>query len=103
MNVLLIILITSGIGTAVPNQADAASGIYKNCTAFNKQYKKGVAKSSKTKNKVINQKTKKASYKAMSKGTKVSSKIYKKAMKVNDDLDRDMMGLHVRGNHSLTS
>ena len=88
-----IILITSGIGTAVPNQADAASGVYKNCTAFNKQYKKGVAKSANTKNKVISRKTKKVSYKAMSKGTKVSSKIYKKAMKVNDDLDRDNDGI----------
>lgn len=88
-----IILIASGIGTSVPNQADAASGIYKNCAAFNKQYNKGVAKSSKTKNKVINQKTKKASYKALSKGTKISSTIYKKAIKNNKDLDRDKDGI----------
>lgn len=88
-----IILIASGIGTSVPNQADAASGMYKNCTAFNKQYKKGGAKSANTKNKVISRKTKQVSYKAMSKGTKVSSKIYKKAMKNNNDLDRDKDGI----------
>ncbi|MEK3796972.1 excalibur calcium-binding domain-containing protein [Peribacillus sp. FSL H8-0477] len=90
------ILITTGIVTTVttvPKQVDAASGVYKNCTAFNKQYKKGVAKSANTKNKVISRKTKKITYKAVSKGTKVSSKIYKNAMKYNDDLDRDKDGI----------
>ncbi|MEC2056100.1 excalibur calcium-binding domain-containing protein [Peribacillus psychrosaccharolyticus] len=88
-----IFLITTGIGTSVPIQADAASGIYKNCTTFNKQYQKGVAKSANTKNKVISRKTNKVSYKALSKGTKISSQIYKKAMKNNNDLDRDKDGI----------
>lgn len=87
-----IFLITAGIGTSVPIEADAASGIYKNCTTFNKQYQKGVAKSSKTKNKVISR-TNKVSYKALSKGTKISSQIYKKAMINNNDLDRDKDGI----------
>ncbi|MDM5309704.1 excalibur calcium-binding domain-containing protein [Peribacillus frigoritolerans] len=86
-------LITSGIGTLAPNQADATSGIYKNCTTFNKKYTKGVAKSANTKNKVINRTTKKVSYKPLSKGTKISSKIYKDAIKKNEDLDRDNDGI----------
>lgn len=75
------------------SQVDAASKTYKNCKEFNKKYKKGVAKSSKTKNKVVDRKTKKTKYKALSKGTKISAKIYKKAMKNNSDLDRDNDGI----------
>ncbi|WP_110927513.1 excalibur calcium-binding domain-containing protein [Bacillus massiliglaciei] len=86
-------LITGGIAVSSPIQADAASGVYKNCTAFNKKYSKGVAKSSKTKNKVISKSTKKVSYKALSKGTKISSSVYKTAMKYNKDLDRDKDGI----------
>lgn len=89
----VLVLITTGVVTSIPNQVDAASGVYKNCTAFNKQYKKGVAKSANTKNKVISRTTKKISYKAVSRGTKVSSKIYKNAMKYNNDLDRDKDGI----------
>ncbi|WMX58636.1 excalibur calcium-binding domain-containing protein [Peribacillus sp. R9-11] len=86
-------LIIGGIATFTPVQADAASGIYKNCTTFNKTYTKGVAKSSSTKNKVVNKKTKKVTYKELSKGTKISAKIYKNAIKENSDLDRDNDGI----------
>ncbi|MGE7662998.1 excalibur calcium-binding domain-containing protein [Peribacillus sp. NPDC097197] len=86
-------LFTGGVATVTPSLADATSDIYKNCTAFNKTYSKGVAKSSSTKNKVVNKKTKKVTYKALSKGTKISATIYKNAIKKNSDLDRDTDGI----------
>lgn len=86
-------LIIGGMATYAPSQTDAASGIYKNCTTFNKTYSKGVAKSSTTKNRVVNKKTNKVTYKPLSKGTKISAKIYKEAMKKNSDLDRDTDGI----------
>ncbi|MFF2853487.1 MULTISPECIES: excalibur calcium-binding domain-containing protein [unclassified Peribacillus] len=81
------------VGTGNGDEVEAASKTYKNCTEFNKKYSKGVAKSSKTKNKVVSKKTKKVTYKPLSKGTKISSTIYKEAMKNNDDLDRDNDGI----------
>lgn len=81
------------VGTGNDDEVEAASKTYKNCTEFNKKYSKGVAKSAKTKNKVVSKKTKKATYKPLSKGTKISSTIYKEAMKNNDDLDRDNDGI----------
>lgn len=81
------------VGTGNGDEVEAASRTYKNCTEFNKKYSKGVAKSAKTKNKVVSKKTKKVTYKPLSKGTKISSTIYKEAMKNNDDLDRDNDGI----------
>ncbi|WP_260288659.1 excalibur calcium-binding domain-containing protein [Peribacillus aracenensis] len=81
------------VGTGNGDEVEAASKTYKNCTEFNKKYSKGVAKSAKTKNKVVSKKTKKVTYKPLSKGTKISSTIYKEAMKNNDDLDRDNDGI----------
>ncbi|MFD0051473.1 excalibur calcium-binding domain-containing protein [Actinomycetes bacterium NPDC127524] len=86
-------IFTSGIVTIVPKQADATPSMYKSCKLFNSHYSKGVAKSAHTKNKVISRKTKRVSYKTMSKGTKVSLTIYKNAMKYNKDLDRDKDGI----------
>ncbi|MFE6166997.1 excalibur calcium-binding domain-containing protein [Viridibacillus arvi] len=86
-------IIFSGTVTIAPSQTDAATGIYKNCTAFNKHYPKGVAKSANTKNKVVSRKSKQTTYKSMSSGTKISSEIYKKAIKNNYDLDRDNDGI----------
>ncbi|MFE4706845.1 excalibur calcium-binding domain-containing protein [Peribacillus simplex] len=83
------------VGTVNGDEVEAASKskTYKNCTEFNKKYSKGVAKSAKTKNKVVSKKTKKVTYKPLSKGTKISSSIYKEAMKNNEDLDRDNDGI----------
>ncbi|WP_285766940.1 excalibur calcium-binding domain-containing protein [Peribacillus sp. SI8-4] len=89
----LIIGFTGGIATADEAKAATKTNLYKNCTVFNKTYSKGVAKSAKTKNKVVDRKTKKVSYKPLSKGTKISLEIYNKAMKNNDDLDRDNDGI----------
>lgn len=92
-SVVVTTIIISGTTTLAPTEADAASGIYKNCTSFNKQYPKGVAKSASTKNKVVSRKNNTTSYKSLSSGTKISSKIYSKAIKNNYDLDRDNDGI----------
>jgi len=93
MTILLtLILLIGGAVTFAPNKVDA-SNIYSSCTAFNHVYPKGVAKSANTKNKVINRKTGRVTYKPFSRGTKVSSTIYHKAMKNNPDLDRDKDGI----------
>jgi hypothetical protein len=91
LSVLLSLGLLMGVSTAtgVTDSAEAASKTYKNCTEFNKKYSKGVAKTSSTKNKVVDRKTKKVTYKALSKGTKISASIYKEAVKANKDLDRD--------------
>ena len=63
--------------------AEAASGIYKNCTAFHKKYPHGVGKSGakdKTSSKPVT-------------NFKKSTKIYKAAMSKNKGLDRDKDGI----------
>ncbi|SDU79822.1 Excalibur calcium-binding domain-containing protein [Microlunatus sagamiharensis] len=63
--------------------AEAASGIYKNCTALNKKYPHGVGKSGakdKTSSKPVT-------------NYKKSTKIYKTAMSKNKGLDRDKDGI----------
>ena len=97
LSVLLSLGLLMGVSTAtgVSDNAEAATAKVntKNCTEFNKTYSKGVAKSSTTKNKVVDRKTKKVSYKPLSKGTKISSTIYKDSIKKNADLDRDKDGI----------
>ena len=89
-------LVTAGLGAgigavapagtaAAPATAVAAVKSYKNCTALNKVYKKGVKKSSSTKNVVrSNGKTTKKSSSA-----KVSKSLYN----ANTKLDRDKDGI----------
>ena len=74
---------------STPQPADAATKeiSYKNCKALNAVYKNGVSKAKGTKNKVVNQKTKKATYKASS--AYVSASLYK----INSTLDNDKDGI----------
>ena len=60
---------------------------YKNCKALNSVYKNGVSKAKGTKNKVINQKTKKATFKESK--AHVSASLYK----LNNKLDNDKDGI----------
>lgn len=63
--------------------AEAATGVYKNCTAFHKKYAHGVGKAGakdKTSSKPVT-------------NFKKSTKIYKTAMSKNKGLDRDKDGI----------
>ena len=78
-----------GLSTTVePAKVEASKEVkYKNCKALNAAYKNGVSKAKGTKNKVVNQKTKKATYKASS--AYVSASLYK----INSTLDNDKDGI----------
>ncbi|MER1999365.1 MAG: excalibur calcium-binding domain-containing protein [Lysinibacillus sp.] len=73
---------------SVPQPVEASKQVkYKNCKALNAVYKNGVSKAKGTKNKVVNQKTKKATYKNSS--AYASPSLYK----LNIHLDNDKDGI----------
>lgn len=75
--------LSSSVLVAAP--ADAATGTYQNCTKFQKKYPHGVAKSG-ARDKVKGKGKPVTSY-------KVSSTIYKAAIKANKRLDADKDGV----------
>lgn len=83
------VLAFSFTAVSIPHSAHGAvkEVSYKNCTELNKAYKNGVSKAAGTKNKVVNQKTKQATYK--------TSKAYASASlyKLNTKLDNDKDGI----------
>lgn len=83
--VLAVGLSFSVVSIPQPAEANTKEVSYKTCKQLNAVYKYGVSKANGTKNKVVNQKTKKATYKASK--AHVSANLYKLNRKLDNDND----------------